>query len=108
MAERDAAIARATGQAESIRLVYEAEANGIKMLAEAGLTPEVIILKKLEALKEVSNGQATKIVIPTELADVASDLTIKGELLDIADKAKCNPEEIPVETLFDECCTDDY
>lgn len=108
MAERDAAIARATGQAESIRLVYEAEANGIKMLAEAGITPEVIILKKLEALKEVSNGQATKIVIPTDLADVASDLTIKGELLDIADKAKYNPDELSIEPVIDECCADNY
>lgn len=105
-AERDAAIARAQGEAESIRLVYEAEANGIKALAEAGLTTEVIMLKKLEALKELGRGQATKIVIPTELASAASDLTIKGELLDIADKAIVSPEvEAPVKS--DDCCIDE-
>ena len=105
-AERDAAIARAQGEAESIRLVYEAEANGIKALANAGLTREVITLKKLEALKELGKGQATKIVIPTELAGAASDLTIKGELLDIADKAVITPEaETPVKP--DDCCVDE-
>lgn len=105
-AERDSAIARAQGEAESIRLVYEAEANGIKALAAAGLDEGVITLKKLEALKELGKGQATKIVIPTELANIASDLTIKGELLDIADKASVIPEKEP-EHVTDVCCADE-
>lgn len=102
-AERDAAIARATGQAESIRLVYEAEANGIKMLAEAGLNGQVLALKKIEALKALGAGQATKIVIPTEIASLATDMTVKGELLDIADKATSTA---PVVTIPkpDTCC----
>lgn len=105
-AERDAAIARAQGEAESIRLVYEAEANGIKALAAAGLNEGVITLKKLEALKELGKGQATKIVVPTELANIASDLTIKGELLDIADKASVVSEKEPISTM-DICCADE-
>ncbi len=105
-AERDAAIARATGEAESIRLVYEAEANGLKMLAEAGVNSSVITLKKIEALKELGKGQATKIVVPTELASLASDMTIKGELLDIADKASSKPMETP-KVEEDSCCDDD-
>ena len=102
-AERDAAIARATGEAESIRLVYEAEANGLKLLAEAGVNDTVVTLKKIEALKELGHGQATKIVVPTELANLASDMTIKGELLDIADKAKTTPAPT-VQTPTDSCC----
>lgn len=105
-AERDAAIAHAQGEAESIRLVYEAEANGIKALAAAGLNEGVITLKKLEALKELGKGQATKIVVPTELANIASDLTIKGELLDIADKASV-VSEIEPEHVTDVCCADE-
>ena len=105
-AERDAAIARATGEAESIRLVYEAEANGLKLLAEAGVNETVLALKKVEALKELGHGQATKIVVPTEIASLAADMTIKGELLDIADKANITPE-IPIVQNQDDCCDDD-
>ena len=102
-AERDAAIARAAGQAESIRLVYEAEANGLKMLAEAGVNDAVLTIKKIEALKELGHGQATKIVVPTELASLASDMTVKGELLDIADKAAYTPADTP-KPAEDSCC----
>lgn len=104
-AERDAAIARATGEAESIRLVYEAEARGLKMLAEAGVNSTVLTLKKIEALKELGHGQATKIVVPTELASMATDMTVKGELLDIADKATTSPAPA-VQVNADNCCED--
>ena len=80
-AERDAAIARAKGQAESIRLVYEAEAKGIEMLKNAGMDESVLMLKKLDALKSLGDGRATKIVVPTDLAGAASDLTFKTEML---------------------------
>lgn len=104
-AERDAAIARATGEAESIRLVYEAEARGLRMLAEAGVNNSVLVLKKIEALKELGYGQATKIVVPTELASLAADMTVKGELLDIADKASTTPTpQTPVKE--DVCCNE--
>lgn len=102
-AERDAAIARATGQSESIRLVYEAEAAGLRLLAEAGVNAQVIAIKKLEALKELGRGQATKIVVPTDIAYMATDMTLKGELLDIADKASSKPVEIP-KVEEDDCC----
>ena len=80
-AERDAAIARATGEAESIRLVYEAEAKGIQLLKDANVDERVIMLKKLEALEKMGDGRATKIVVPTDLAQAASDLTFKTEML---------------------------
>ena len=105
-AERDAAIARAKGQAESIRLVYEAEANGLRMLAEAGVNDAVLAIKKIEALKELGHGQATKIVVPTEIASLATDMTVKGELLDIADKAQYTPTPKPT-VRVDSCCDDE-
>ncbi|MCR4695529.1 MAG: SPFH/Band 7/PHB domain protein [Pseudobutyrivibrio sp.] len=80
-AERDAAIAIATGKAESIRLVYEAEAKGIEMLKNANMDERVLSIKKLEALSKLGDGKATKIVVPTDLASAAADLTFKTEML---------------------------
>ena len=105
-AERDAAIARAKGQAESIRLVYEAESRGLKMLADAGINGQVIAIKKLEALKELGKGQATKIVVPTDITNLATDMTVKGELLDIADKASSIAPG-PMYRQPDDCCDDE-
>lgn len=79
-AERDAAIAKATGQAESIRLVYEAEAKGLEMLAKAKMNDNVITLKKLEALKDVANGNATKMIIPSDVLKATSDTFLQGEM----------------------------
>ena len=108
-AERDAAIARAKGEAESIRLIYEAEANGIEMLKNAGMDESVLMLKKLDALKTVADGRATKIIIPTDLANTASDLTLKEELLGIGDSEKINKDvrEKSEKINIDDCCDDD-
>ena len=107
-AERDAAIARATGQAESIRLVYEAEARGIEMLKNAGMDESVLMLKKLDALKALGDGRATKIVVPTDLAGAAADLTFKTEMLGFGNNtaidASAKPQ--PKATKADVCCDD--
>lgn len=84
-AERDAQIALAEGRAKSIRLVYEAEAEGIKRLNEAQISSSVLKLKGIEALKDVSNGRATKIYMPTDLTNIISELGVVGEALGIGD-----------------------
>ena len=68
-AERDAQIALAQGRAEAIRVVYQAEAEGLEKLAAAGISDEIIRLKSVEAMKDVANGQATKIFVPNSLMD---------------------------------------
>ncbi len=107
-AERDAAIARATGQAESIRLVYEAESRGIEMLKNAQMDSSVLELKKLEALSKLGDGRATKIVVPTDLASAAADLTFKTEMLGFGNNSKVDnkPKSIPQEKAVDVCCDD--
>lgn len=80
-ADRDSAIAIATGQAESIRMVYEAEAEGLERLARAQINETVLTLRKLDALKVVADGKATKLVVPTELAGVVSSLSLIGDTL---------------------------
>ena len=71
-AEREARIHRAEGEAEAILKVHEATAAGLKMLNEATPSKEIIALKSFEALKDVANGQATKIIIPSELQSLSS------------------------------------
>jgi len=78
-AESNAQIYLAKGRAESIRLVYEAQAEGIRKLNEAQVSEGVLRLKGLEALKDVADGQATKIYMPTELASAVADLGILGD-----------------------------
>ena len=105
-AERDAAIARATGQAESIRLVYEAEAKGIEMLKNAAMDESVLALKKLDALKAVADGNATKIVVPTDLAVAASDLTFKTEMLGFGNNSSVATKPAAKAAKKDDDCCD--
>ncbi len=107
-AERDAAIARATGQAESIRLVYEAEAKGIELLKNANIDERVLQIKKLEALEKMGDGRATKIVVPTDLAQAASDLTFKTEMLGFGNNTPVDtsaPKKVQQKSA-DPCCSD--
>ena len=84
-AQRDAEIAQAEGHAQAIRAIYEAEAEGLMKIKNVKVDRGVLSLKSLEALKDVANGQATKIIVPTELANTVSDLNLKGEMLGLQD-----------------------
>ena len=70
-AEKEAAILRANGEAEAIRAVQQAMADSVKMLNEACPNDQVIKLKALEAMQKVADGQATKIIIPSEMQGLA-------------------------------------
>ena len=61
----------------AIRNVQQATADGIRMVREAGADSAVLTLQSFEALKQVANGQATKLIIPSDmqgLAGVAASL----------------------------------
>lgn len=105
-AERDAAIAKATGKAESIRLVYEAEAKGLEMLAKAQMNEKVLALKKLEALKDMANGNATKMIIPSDVLTATSDTFLKGEMFGegFRDTVNLNAKPAAVDRENDTCC----
>ena len=66
-AERQAAILKAEGEAEAIRQVQQALANSLAMLNEKAPNDAVLKLKSIEAMQVVANGQATKIIIPSEM-----------------------------------------
>ncbi|MDO5402438.1 MAG: SPFH domain-containing protein [Eubacteriales bacterium] len=105
-ATRDAAIAIATGEAEKIRLVYEAEANGIRKLKEAGTDESVLALKRIEAMKDIANGRATKIFMPTDMTNFATELGTVSELLGTAAATKDNGP-LPAEPKAADVCCDD-
>ena len=70
-AEREKRIREAEGQAEAIKSVQKANAEGIKMLKEAGADESVLTLKSLEAFEKASDGQATKIIVPSNIQGIA-------------------------------------
>ncbi len=70
-AEREAAILKAEGEAEAIRKVQQALADSIKMLNEANPNDQVVKIKALEAYEKAADGQATKIIIPSEIQSLA-------------------------------------
>ncbi len=70
-AEKEKRIQEAEGEAEAILKVQEANAQGLKMLREAQADESVLTLKSFEALEKVADGQATKIVVPSDIQDVA-------------------------------------
>ena len=79
-AQKEAAIQKALGEAEAIREVQQAKAQGLKMLKEAGMDEAVLKLRSLEAFEAASNGQATKIIIPSDLQNMAGVVTGITEL----------------------------
>ncbi len=70
-AARQAAIMAAEAEAESILKVQKARAEGLRMLGKAGINQDVIAIKSLEALGQLADGQATKIIVPSEIQSLA-------------------------------------
>ncbi len=66
-AERQSAILKAEGEAEAIRQVQQALADSLQMLNEKAPNDSVLKLKAIEAMQKVADGQATKIIIPSEM-----------------------------------------
>lgn len=70
-AKKEATIREAEGQAEAILAIQKANADGIALLNQAAPSSEVIQLKSLEAFAKAADGQATKIIIPSEIQGIA-------------------------------------
>ena len=78
---KESQIREAEGQAEAILKVQQATAEGIRMINEAAPGEGVIAIKSLEAFEKAANGQATKIIIPSQIQSLAGLVTSAGELL---------------------------
>ena len=71
-AQKESQIKIAEGEAEALLKMKQAEADGIKLLKEAKADNNVLALKSFEALQNMANGQATKIIVPSDLQGIAS------------------------------------
>ena len=80
-AKKEAQIKIAEGEAEALVKTKQAEAEGIKLLKEAGADKAVLTLKSFEALSNVANGQSTKIIVPSELQNIATLGTTIKEMM---------------------------
>ena len=86
-AKRETHIREAEGEAQAIIKVSEANAEALKLLKEAKADDAVLKLKSYEAMVDVANGQATKIIVPSNLQGIVT----AGEIL--ADSFKTNKKE---------------
>ena len=80
-AKKEAAILEAQGRAQAILAVNEATAEGLKLLNQASPTEPIVQLKALEAFAAAANGQATKIIIPSEIQGLAGLATAFKEVM---------------------------
>ncbi len=71
-AQKESQIKIAEGEAEAMLKIKQAEAEGIKLLRDAKPDQAVLTLKSYEALANMADGQATKIIVPAELQNVAT------------------------------------
>jgi regulator of protease activity HflC (stomatin/prohibitin superfamily) len=83
--EREAAIRVAEGQAEAILIVQDATARGLEMIKRVGADRSLIAIKSLETLVKVADGRATKIIIPSNIQDLA------GLLMSLKEVVKDDP-----------------
>ena len=82
-AKKESQIKVAEGEAEALLKLKQAEAEGIRLLKEAAPDQKIITMKSLEALSDIANGQATKIIVPSDLQNIATlGTTIKEMMKD--------------------------
>lgn len=80
-AKREAHIREAEGEAEAILKIQEATAQGLKLLKEARMDDAVLKFKSYETMVKVANGQATKIIVPSDLQNLTTvGVTMKESL----------------------------
>jgi len=80
-AAKEAQIREAEGEAQAILNVQKATMEGLNMIKSVNADDPLIKLKSLEALQKVADGQATKIIIPSEIQNLAGLVTSVAELV---------------------------
>ncbi len=80
-AQKEKMIREAEGEASAILKVQQAKADGIRMVREAGADEAVLKIKSLEAFEKAADGQATKIIIPSEIQGLAGLATSLKEVM---------------------------
>ncbi len=85
-AKKEAMIAEAEGQAQAMERIYQAQAQGIKMINDANPSQAYLTIKGFEALNKVADGKATKLIIPSNIQDVAGTIASLTEIVKTTNK----------------------
>ena len=101
--DKQALVLAAEGEARAIFLAKKAEADGLRALKEAGADAAVLEIKKYEALVAMSNGKASKIIVPTDAVEMTKANVIFSETSGLGDVTPPSPEEAK-EEIPDPCC----
>lgn len=80
-ADKETLIKEAEGKAESMRIVFEAQAKSIELINKANPSNSYLTLETLKAYEKMADGKSTKIIIPQNMQDVATSLTVAQDLL---------------------------
>ena len=104
--ERDARIARAEGEAKAILLAKQAESDGIRLLKEAGADASVLELKRFDTLAKLADGQAAKIIVPTDVVNATTNNVLFSEMTGLGDSTKQGVPKAKPEPKPDPCCED--
>ena len=85
-AQKESQIKIAEGEAEAMLKIKEAEAEGIKLLKDAKADAAVLALKSYDTMSKMADGQATKLIIPSDLKGIATFGTTLSEVLNKKEK----------------------
>lgn len=101
--QRDAEIARAEGEAKALLLKKQSEAETLRILSESNPSLAVIELMRYEAMVKVANGKASKIIIPTDMAEMVRNHVAFNETTGLGDVTRPESDQVPAEE-DDLCC----
>ena len=102
-AERDAEIAKAEGEAKALMLRKEAEAAGIQAINESNPSEAAIELRRFETLQRLADGQASKIIIPTDVVQSVKNNVLFSEITGLGN-ATPQGKKTPETEEKDLCC----
>ena len=80
-AKNESQIKEAEGEAQAIIKIQQATAEGLRLLKDAKIDESVLKLKSYEAMVDVANGQATKIIVPSDLQNLVTGATAIAETI---------------------------
>ncbi len=78
-AVKEQRIREAEGEAEALLAVQKAKAEGIRLINEAQPTQQYLTLQSFDAVAKMADGQATKVIVPSDLANLAGAITALAE-----------------------------
>lgn len=65
-------IREAEGEAQALLMVQKAKADSIRLINEAAPSQNMLALRSMEAMEKMADGQATKIIVPSEMQNLAA------------------------------------